>query len=69
MRALKLFVDAGLCPSMKEAKRMMKSGALKINDVVLDDESLEVTHVGDKLVIGNHQEDGTFLVHTLCISN
>lgn len=67
MRALKLFVDAGFCSSMKEAKRMMKSGALKINDVVLDDETLEVAHVDGKVMVGHTVAEG-FLVHTSCLS-
>ena len=51
--ALDAFVRAGLVPSKSEARRQIRGGGLKINDVALTDEAMVVndTHLNDNGVI------------------
>lgn len=66
IRITELLVSRGWAKSNKEAKRMIREGGFKINDVIVDDPSLVMTHYKESvLVIGHHDEsgDGTFYVH------
>jgi tyrosyl-tRNA synthetase len=51
--ALDAFVRAGLVPSKSEARRQIRGGGLKINDITLNDENAVVndTHLNDNGVI------------------
>jgi len=62
MRIAELFVKAGLCATNKEAKRLITSGGARIDDVVVDDPSLEVLPYKNGIVIGWSVDD-YFVLH------
>lgn len=63
MKIFELFVKAGLCSSNKEAKRLIQQGGAKINDVVINDIDLIVSHCDSKIIIGKWEDD-KFIVHS-----
>lgn len=63
----KVYVDAGLCKSGKDFKRMVKERSLRLGDVVLEDTNWFVSHVEGTIVVVKPDGDN-FIVHEGCIN-
>ena len=65
MKITELFVKAGLASSNKEAKRLINEGGARINDQVVEDPNLLVSHVEGHLIFGKWVGERFEVLHGL----
>lgn len=58
-----ILVHIGFCKSKKEAKRLILSGGVRLNDVKIDDPNMLVWQHQGKIVYGHLDENDNVIIH------